>query len=387
MPQLAYQAVYPKLSSFYFFYFAVLGVVLPYLSLYFQSLSFSPVQIGQLLAVLIGTKVIAPNLLGWLSDKQAAPIKWVRLATFFALLAGAGLVIFEQFYALLITVFIFSFFWHAALPQYESYAFTLLGKANKHRYGQVRLWGSVGFIVAVVVLGSLIEHNSVAVLPWSILLLLLGVWLTTLWVKDRQTTQVSVEALPFMNIVRQPWVLSLLGVSFLMQFSHGTYYSFYSIFLNDTGYSKTLIAWLWALGVIAEIAIFYWMAPLLQKFAATKLILISLWLTLLRWVLIPLFPDSLSVLLFAQLLHAASFGLFHAAAIYLIDEHFSGANQGKGQAIFASSSHGLGGALGMLCAGYAWTFGGASWAFGLSAGLVVLAIMLTYAQLCRKQAL
>jgi MFS transporter, PPP family, 3-phenylpropionic acid transporter len=85
------------------------------------------------------------------------------------------------------------------------------------------------------------------------------------------------------------------------------------------------------------------------------------------------------------LLHAASFGLFHAAAIYLIDEHFSGVNQGKGQAIFAASSHGLGGALGMLCAGYAWTFGGANWAFGLSALLVVLAIILTYAQLCRKQ--
>ncbi|MBN2866678.1 MAG: MFS transporter, partial [Thiotrichales bacterium] len=313
--------------------------------------------------------------------KQAAPIKWVRIASFCALLAGAGLVIFEPFLALLLTIFCFSFFWHAALPQYESYAFSVLGKAHKHRYGQVRLWGSVGFIVAVISLGWLIEHFGIALLPWAIMVLLVSVWVTTLWVKDSVNAQVQISSASFLSIVKQPWVMSLLVVAFLMQFSHGSYYSFYSIFLNDAGYSKTLIAGLWALGVLAEIAIFYWMAQILSAKSATSLILLSLWLTLLRWILIPLFPDSLAILLFAQTLHAASFGLFHAAAIHLIDEHFQGSNQGKGQAIFAASSHGLGGALGMLFAGYAWSFGGAVWAFGGNALAIVIALGVSYRKL------
>lgn len=384
MPNIAYRTAYPKLSSFYFFYFAVLGVVIPYLSLYLQAMSFTPIQIGQLMAVLVGTKVIAPNILGWIADKQNAPIKWVRWASFLALLTGTGLVIFEQFWALFLIIFSFSFFWHAALPQYESYTFSVLGKTHKHLYGQVRLWGSVGFIVAVVGLGWLFDAFGVSVLPYAVVFLLLSVWLTTLWVKDSAQAPVEVASTKFLNIVKQPFVMSLLLISFLMQFSHGSYYSFYSIFLDAAGYSNTWIAWLWALGVIAEIAIFYWMAKILAAKSAVLLIIISLWLTLLRWVLIPLFPESASVLVFAQLLHAASFGLFHAAAIHLIDEHFRGANQGKGQAIFAAFSHGLGGALGMLLAGYVWSFGGAIWTFGFSAAVVVAALLIAYFKLQRS---
>jgi len=178
----------------------------------------------------------------------------------------------------------------------------------------------------------------------------------------------------FLAILKQPHVASLLGVSVLVQFSHGTYYSFYSIFLTDHGYSHQWIAILWTLGVVAEIGVFFWMRPLFERYSVVMLLLISLVLTLLRWVMIPLVADSLPLLLFAQLLHAASYGLFHAAAIYLVDAYFTGRNQHKGQAIYASASHGLGGAIGMLVAGYSWHFGGAIWGFGISALAIVLSI-------------
>jgi len=116
------------------------------------------------------------------------------------------------------------------------------------------------------------------------------------------------------------------------------------------------------------------MRPLFERYSVVMLLLISLVLTLLRWVMIPLVADSLPLLLFAQLLHPASYGLFHAAAIYLVDAYFTGRNQHKGQAIYASASHGLGGAIGMLVAGYSWHFGGAIWGFGISALAIVLSI-------------
>ena len=130
------------------------------------------------------------------------------------------------------------------------------------------------------------------------------------------------------------------------------------------------------LGVIAEIAVFFWMANLFQRWSVKTLLMLSLGLTLIRWVMIPFVPDSLPLLIVAQLLHAASYGLFHAAAIYMIDQHFQGANQSKGQAIYASASHGLGGALGMLAAGYAWYEGGALLAFAISALAIVLALLI-----------
>ncbi|WP_232023508.1 MFS transporter [Thiomicrorhabdus aquaedulcis] len=359
------------------FYFSVLGALLPYLGLYLQTLQFTPVQIGQLLAVLLGTKIIAPNIWGWLADRSGHSIKWVRLATGLCLLAALGLVWFEQFWGLFFSILFFSFFWHASLPQFESYTFGCLGD-DKHRYGQIRLWGSVGFIVAVLAVGWQIETFSVRVLPWDLLILLALVWLSAFLVKDTHKAPAVTQSQNFWVILRQPTVLSLLVVSFLVQLSHGVYYGFFTIHLSGLGFDKTTIAWLWALGVLAEVAVFFYMRTIFKHATVRWLILVSVALTAVRWLMNSYLADSLGWMTVAQLLHAASFGLFHAAAIHLINEHFSGAHQGKGQAVFAASSHGLGGALGMLLAGYAWAYGGAQLSYVLSALSVMLAFLIAY---------
>lgn len=371
-PECTYQTAYPRLSIHYFFYFAVLGALLPYLGLYFQSLGFTPIEIGQLMGVLLATKIIAPNLWGWLADRTGLAIKWVRLATGLTAIAGVGLIVFESYWSLLATIFLFSFFWHASLPQFESYTFGCLGE-EKQRYGLIRLWGSVGFIAAVLAIGWQIEHFGVAVLPWDLLSLMILVWLSAYLVSDGEPKQHLESATGFTHILKRPEVWSLLLVSFLIQLSHGVYYAFFTIQLSALGYDKTVIAWLWALGVIAEIVVFFFMVALFKTYRVRFLILLSIALTLVRWLMHAYLADSLLWMVLAQLLHAASFGLFHAVGIYLIDRYFQGQNQGKGQALFAASSHGLGGALGMLMAGYAWTWGQAELAYGLSAGMALIA--------------
>jgi len=371
----SYQTARKKLSLHYFLYFAVLGTILPYLGLYFQSLGFSAIEIGQLLGIMMLTKVIAPNIWGWLADRSGQHIYWVRLATAMTTIAGLGLLYFDTYWPLFFTLLFFSFFWHASLPQFESYTFTCLGK-DKNRYGEIRLWGSVGFIVAVIVFGWQIEHFSVSWVPVDLFGLLLIVWASSYLVKDGQKHFEEHEDHFFLKIVKRPEVASLLVVSFLVQLSHGVYYAFYTIQLSALGYEKTTIAWLWALGVIAEIAVFFWMSYLFRKYPIRSLILISIVLTILRWLMIGFMADSFIILFIAQLLHAASFGLFHAAAIYLIDHYFTGKHHGKGQAIFAASSHGLGGAVGMFMAGYSWTAGGAGLAYGISAIMVLIALFI-----------
>ncbi|BBN60092.1 MFS transporter [Hydrogenovibrio marinus] len=382
MPQAAYKQAYPKLSGFYFFYFTLFGAVIPYISLYYQSLGMDAIQIGQLMAVFVGTKVIAPNLLGWLADKTGKTVYWLRWTGFLTLVSATGFLFFQSFSGLLLTVFFFSFFFHAALPLFESYTFSNLA-GLKERYGQIRLWGSIGFIAAVLGVGWQLQvftthaYQIYPVVLWGTSII---VFLTMFWVQDFESTpteKTTETPLSFLSIIKRPWVISLLLVTILAQFSHGAYYSFYSIFLQQHGYSQTAIAWLWSVGVIAEIGVFFFMPRLFRSFSVKLLLLISLLLTFIRWMMIPYVADWLSLLILAQTFHAASYGLFHAAAIHLIDEHFHGVNQSRGQAIYASVSHGFGGGIGMLVAGYAWQAGGASLAFSISAISISFALFIT----------
>lgn len=372
-----YQTAHKKLSLHYFLYFAVLGTIVPYLALYLHSLGFTPIEIGQLLGVMMVTKVVAPNIWGWLADRSGKHIFWVRLATALTSVASVGLMVFETYWPLFLTILVFSFFWHASLPQFESYTFQCLGN-DKHKYGLIRLWGSIGFIASVVVVGWQIEQFDVSLVPLDLLVLSIVVWASSYLVVDDKRRMAVEVGHGFIQILKRPEVISLLVVSFLIQLSHGVYYAFYTIQLTDLGYEKTTIAALWALGVIAEIGIFLWMGQLFKRFPIRMLILVSVWLTALRWVLIGFGAESFTVLFLAQFLHAASFGLFHGAGIYLIDQYFTGRNHGKGQAIFAASSHGLGGAVGMLFAGYLWTWGNAELAYGVSAAMALTALVVGY---------
>ena len=366
-----------KLSNVYFFYFAVFGLFIPYAGLYYEYLGFNALQIGQLSALFVVTKVIAPNLLGWLSDKTGLQMTWVKWSAF---LTFASLWLFAEqvsFNGILFSVFLFSIFFHSSLPIFESYTLTSL-KSDKASYGKIRLWGSVGFILSVLLVGFLVDKHGLAIFPWLLLFTAVLVWLSSLFLFDFSVTKTATIPHNFISVIKKPHVIALLIVGMLIQFSHGTYYGFYSIFLADAGYSKTAIAWLWTIGVLAEIGVFLWMRKLFSKATAKNLLLLSLALTALRWVLIPLSVESEIGLFFAQLLHAASYGLFHAAAIYLIDESFTGRNKSRGQAVYASSSHGLGGALGLLLAGFAWYNFGAEVAFVISAIAVTIAFFIAY---------
>ena len=172
---------------------------------------------------------------------------------------------------------------------------------------------------------------------------------------------------PLREVLSQRQVVALLTVCFLMQASHGPYYTFYSIYLQDHGYTRSAIGQLWALGVIAEIAVFLVMPRLVPRFGLRALLLSSLSLAVLRWLLIAYFVDSAWILIIAQLLHAATFGVYHGAAIQLIHRYFRGRHQGRGQALYSSLSFGAGGAVGALYSGYTWAVGGGVISFGAAA--------------------
>ena len=344
---------YWRLSSFYLFYFASIGAVMPFWALYLQSLGFTSVEIGQLMALSLATKLVAPLVWGWVADRDGRRMRIVRVATLFAVAAFTGVFFGHSFWWMVLVMLAFSFFWNAALPQFEASTFNHLG-TQVHRYSSVRLWGSVGFIMAVVAIGPMMDRFGIEVLPWVVFSLFAAIWCASLLVPERAASHLPFDHEPLRRVLRRPEVLALLAVCFLVQASHGPYYTFFTILLRDHGYSGGMIGLLWALGVIAEVGVFVVMHRLVPRFGLRRLLLVSLLLTALRWVLIGGFVASLPVLLGAQVLHAASFGIYHAVAITLFNRFFTGSNQGKGQALYSSVSFGAGGALGTLVSGYAW---------------------------------
>jgi PPP family 3-phenylpropionic acid transporter len=366
-----HSAPYWRLSGFYFFYFATLGALVPYWSLYLRSLGFADVQIGELVAIIAGTKIIAPNVWGWIADHRGHRMTIVRLASLGAVVCFTGVFFGTGYWWLALVMTGFSFFWNASLPQFEATTMNHLGERTQ-RYSIVRLWGSIGFIITVVGLGYLFDWRGVGWLPVVLLALYAGIWVASLLVPERAAGHLPLDHRPLREVLGRREVVALLLACFLAQASHGPYYTFYSIYLADHGYRANLIGGLWAWGVVAEIGVFLFMHRLLPRFGPRRLLLAALALTALRWCLIALFVAHPSVLVLAQILHAASFGVVHVVSIYLIHLYFTGRHQGRGQALYSSLSFGAGGAVGSLYAGYLWGSAGAIPTYLTAAGLALL---------------
>jgi PPP family 3-phenylpropionic acid transporter len=366
--------LYARLSGFYLCYFGILGVQLPYWSLYLQSLGFSPARIGELTAIALLTRLFAPNLWGWLADTSGRRMTIVRLACLATLLCFTGVYAAgDSYWGLALVLFSFSFFWNAALPQFEVTTLNHLGQQT-HRYSRIRLWGSVGFITAGLLGGLLVQQRGPAIVPSVLLVLFVALWLNSLVVPERRLAAGYIEPAPLGQILRQRPVVTLFLVCILNQLAHGPYYALFSIYLEGLGYSRLLIGVYWDVGVLAEIGLFLWLPRLLPQLGARRLLLLALALASLRWLLIGYGAAHAALLLAAQTLHAFSFGVTHVVAISLIHRFFTGRHQGSGQALYSSLIYGGGGALGSLGAGYLWDSIGASATYTLAALLSTLGL-------------
>jgi PPP family 3-phenylpropionic acid transporter len=368
---------YWRLSGFYFFYFASLAVLVPYWGLYLQWLDFSAREIGELTAILLATRIIAPNIWGWIADHHGQRMRIVRFASFASALAFSGMLIDQSYFWIASVILVFSFFWNASLPQFEVTTLQHLGE-HSHHYSKIRLWGSIGFILVVIFLGELLEFFDASIVPYAVLLSMVAIWLISLTVPESASGHLSLTQQSLSSILKRPEIIAFLSISFLVQLSHGPYYTFYTIYLEQHLYSRSLIGQLWALGVIAEVVIFLFMHKWLPRFGIRAVLLVSLLFSTVRWLLIGFFPDKLSLLLFAQLLHAASFGTFHAAAIAWVHQHFTGRNQGRGQALYSSVSFGAGGAIGSLFSGYLWLSPGPTITFSIAAIATLIAFIIGF---------
>jgi MFS transporter, PPP family, 3-phenylpropionic acid transporter len=364
------------LCAFYFAYFAYVGGFTPYLGLYFESVGMTAVQIGLLTGVMQASRMFGPMLWGWLADRSNTRMHLVRLTSAAGALGFAGLYVEQSFIGMFVVLALMSFFTSAAMPLAESTTFGHV-QGDTGRYARIRLWGSVGFIAAVVGVGYLLDHITLRTWLVVIAAVYLCSVLTAWQVPEAGRVKATAATVPARTILARPEVLGLFAACFLMATAHGAYYAFYSVHLVDNGYSKSAVGWLWALGVICEVAVFWWMPQLVERFGLYRVLVASFVLAVLRFLMIGWLAGSVLAVLVAQTFHAATFGAYHAAAIGLIHRWFAGPHQAKGQALYTAISFGAGGTLGGVLAGAAWEPLGAGWTFtlaALAAGLGLLAL-------------
>lgn len=382
--QAQHLSLHSRLSRFYFIYYFFVGAFVPYWGLYLQSEQFSPADIGILMSLFQISRIFAPNFWGWLADHTGKRAQWIRLTAFLGLCGFTAVFWAHGFFWLFFVMAALSIFTSSTLPLAESLTLAHLATTNGH-YSRIRMWGSMGFIVAAVILGFMIDAAGIHSLLWFLLLVQMTLFVLSYTLPDPKIEPHEHDHFSIWQVIKQPNVIALLVGCSLMVTAHGVLYNFYSIYLSEHGYSKGMIGLLWAVGVICEIGIFMLMPKILARFSLKTVLLISLVLAVIRFSLIGIAVDNVWWLIVAQSLHAATFGSFHAASVEVITKFFNGRHQAKGQAIYNSVAYGIGGTIGGVAGGFALQYFGGQKTFMLAAifpliGLLVIGLGLKLSQ-------
>jgi PPP family 3-phenylpropionic acid transporter len=377
-------SLFTRLSSSYFFYFAILGLISPYLSVFLDGKGFTSLELGEIFAILTATKIIAPSLWAILADKTGQQLLIIRLGALLALLSFVLLFWLDNYWAISICLALFSLFWTAILPQLEVLTLNSVRHSSKI-YARVRLWGSLGFIVLAIFAGQIMAlyqeqglpsvtnnsfTNAFVFMGCAALFLLL---LSTLSLKSRHVLNtVKSKVLSIKEKLLELRFIIFFISGILLQISFGPFYGFFALFLRDLEYPGFAVGLFISLGVLAEILVFIFASSFFKHFSLKALLVFSLGTTALRWFLVALYADSAWMLALTQVIHAASFALFHSASMIFISNHFSSCQQSRGQAIYLGGVYGVGGAIGAYLAGTLWLDGlGATTAF-LTASVAAL---------------
>lgn len=365
-----------RLSAWYFWYFAFVGAFQPYFALYLQSIGLSAGRIAVLMSLGQFMRLLAPLLWSWLADSGGRRVRIVVASTAASLASFSVVFLTQEFVGLLVGMAVLHFFWSASLPLVEALTLGHLA-ASPERYGRIRLWGSVGFIAAVMGVGFLLDSMPIGSQLWVCWALLLGTFLSTLTLAEVREHAGQVAG-PILDVLRQRKVVFLFAAGLMMTAAHGALYVFYSIHLVAHGYDKTMVGLLWTLGVVAEIVVFLLMPRISAVVSMRRVLLACFALAVLRFMLIGWAVDFIGLLAFAQLLHGASFGAHHAATMAALNRWFLPGQQARAQALYGSVAYGAGGMGGALLAGALWESVGPGITFSAASLLALIGMILVW---------
>jgi PPP family 3-phenylpropionic acid transporter len=363
-----------SLSSFYFTFFAGLGIILPFFPLYCKHLGFRAFEIALLSAIIPLSKVIFPPLWALLADRYHIRRGLTVFTSFSSVVVFLALFYVDTFILMAFFLFIYSFFRGPGLPFVEA---TTLEEAahNRLQYGRIRLWGSIGFIVTSFGLGKLIDITSTRIVIYAIFIVTFLNALSTLTIPESQK-RISQHIEGFKKVLFKKEIFLFFFSCMLMQASHGTYYGFFTIHLETVGYAKAFIGFLWAVGVISEVIILFFAQRLIAFTGILSAFSLSFICALVRWGICALTTSS-ALLLCAQVFHAFTFGVFHVSAIQYTYEQFPGKMRALGQTLYSGFTFGAGSIMGLIVNGLLYEKLGPYLLFAISSSIAFTAFIVS----------
>ncbi len=340
------------LSFHYLIHFSIMGVFLPYFNLYCFHLNFSELQIGVMSAARIFSMVFFSVIWGAIADFAFSRKNIYIICTLASALIWSLFIFTTNFWPMLIIMLLYSAFYGPIIAFLETFTLEVLkssGSTNTH-YGNIRVWGSISFIIMAIFLGPVIDYFSIKII---IPLILIPSFIQMAYsFKMPETTKAknsaSVKSIKKFFSIR---TCLFLTATFLMLVSHGTYYGFFSIYLEKAGFNNIFIGIAWGLATFSEIAVMLKSHIIFKRFSINSVLILSLITASCRWIILSC-TISPTVILFTQLLHAITYGTFHIACILYIDKITSKETKTFGQIIYNATSYGLGMMTGFIINGF-----------------------------------
>jgi PPP family 3-phenylpropionic acid transporter len=364
----------------YLLFFTLFGIFVPFVARFLTANGLTEQETSVIMAVVNGVNMFAPFLFSYLADKTGRRVVFIRVG-FLAIGVFYLLSLFaEGFWQYLIIFGLFGVFLSAVLPQMESVTLAILGK-ERSRYGQIRFWGSIGFVLVVWLMGRLLDLYTVNILPIAGSIITLLMFLSTFLIPERpKSARNSHDPIQSTASNEFPiqWsqVIVLLTAVLFWQIGMAPYNTFFDIYLKGHGFSATTNGFLISFGSFSEIVIFIFVARMFLHFSERFLMSFALAFTVLRWFLLYKYADSFVIILFSQALHALTFGLVHSVAVHRIAHLFPESRASFGQGLYVALGTGLGLFSGNLLAGFLWN--GSGFVYLQAAGWTLLALAITW---------
>jgi MFS transporter, PPP family, 3-phenylpropionic acid transporter len=314
------------ITAYFVCFFFIWGIFLPFWGIWLSSKGVSPEQIGTLFSLGLVLRFISNiGLLPRLKSANA-PVRMVCYLTFFSLVCLLLLIYFQGWYALAAATLLLNFLIAPMIPLGDIIG-TRLVKQIQINYGQVRLWGSVSFIVGSTCIGWMIGEFGAESILWAMILAVFFNYFLSLIklnpVLEQQAPRAKSSNDNLMTLLKQPKVVYFILVMGLIQGSHAAYYSFSALYWHSMGISEFNIALLWGISVFAEVLLMRFNDKLFHSWSVKKMCFLALIAGLIRWVVLAQ-TTNLGILMVVQTFHAFTFALAHLAAMRFIamqEEH------------------------------------------------------------------
>ncbi len=372
------RSVLPAFAGIWFCYFAAVGLFNPYAPLWFKDLGMSTLAIGAMASLQSWTRVVAPYAWGWLGDHSGRRVQALRAAAGAALVAALALLVAHGHVAVAVCTAALFIANGGVVPLSEASLSQHLsrgGSLDYAMYGRVRVWGSFGFLVAVLLSGFLLEWAGIARFPWFVVLAFAALLAATFWLPAApDAAHDQAKGPPVLEVLKRPAVAWFFAAVFFTVLAHTSLYAFFSLYLDELGYGKGAVGALWAVAVMVEMVVFWTQGRWFHRLNLHRWLELAAALSVLRFAAVAAFGALAPVLVAAQLLHALTFATQHAACIGLINRHFPGALRGRGQALYTVLGYGLSGVIGGLAGGWLSSRHGFSAVFWVASGCALVGV-------------